>query len=272
MCFSPSSCLHSHSIISTLLLWFCPFLWSNGPFLPATPTPVVFLASLLLRSPCQSPLGPIRAQPHLANQRIKKEAKVCFCVCCQICVYACLYDSMSVCLFAWICRIVLCVCLRMYWCRLGERALNSSSSLSCRCGKFQKLPFIQVLRPLQLRWLLFQPIKLQSHQADFRAAAAPPRPTTSRRPILLLPTNSSSDVGKIKALPITDEKRRSPSNILSSSVGDGGGDCETQSPNQWDIDTADTQPVSLGGRRFMSACMFLQFKTEMSHIFYLVFH
>lgn len=112
------------------------------------------------------------------------------------------------------------MCSRMCRHRLGERALNSSSSLSCRCGKFQKLPLIQVLRPLQLRWLPFQPIKLHSHQTDFRAAAPPPpRPTTSRRPILLLPTNCSSDVGKIKALPITDEKRRSPSNILSSSVG-----------------------------------------------------
>lgn len=176
---------------------------------------------------------------------------------CRICVNACLFDFMNVCFLAWIYRIVLCVCSRMCRHRLGERAPNSSSSLSCRCGKFQKLPLIQVLRPLQHCWLPFQPIKLQSHQADFRAATAPPRPTTSHRPILLLPTNCSSDVGKVKALPITDEKHRSPSNILSSSVGDEGGDCETQRPNQWDIDTADTQPVSLGGHRFMSACLFL---------------
>lgn len=58
-------------------------------------------------------------------------------------------------------------------------------------------------------------------------------------------------MGKRKALPFIDEKRRSLSNILSSSVGDEGGDFETQSLNQWDIDTADSQPVPLEAHKFV---------------------
>lgn len=124
MCLSPSSCLLSRSFISSLPLWFPVYLWSGGPFLPATPPPVVCLASSLLRSPCQSPPGPIRAQPHLVDQQIKRKQKcVCVFVCvCWIWANACVHEATSVCLFAWICRLVLCVYLRMCWCRLGASA------------------------------------------------------------------------------------------------------------------------------------------------------
>lgn len=107
------------------------------------------------------------------------------------------------------------------------------------------------------------PVPLGRLQSSNTTPRSNPTPTHSPSS----PTTITSNVGKREALSFTDEKHWIPSNILSSSVGDGGGgDCETQSLNQWDIDTADSQPMSLGGHRFVSACWFLQFKTKTSYI------
>lgn len=113
---------------------------------------------------------------------------------------------------------------------------------------------------------LVPPGRLQS----CRSTTSPRNPTPTHSP-------SSPPMPPLmwvkEKLPLTDEKHWSPSNILSSSVGDGGGGCLCATkPESMGHQCSRQQPLSLGGHSFMSACLFLYFKTKMSHILYRASH
>lgn len=114
---------------------------------------------------------------------------------------------------------------------------------------------------------LVPPGRLQS----CRSTTSPRNPTPTHSP-------SSPPMPPLmwvkEKLPLTDEKHWSPSNILSSSVGDGGGVggclCATK-PESMGHQCSRQQPLSLGGHSFMSACLFLYFK-QRCLTFYIVLH